>query len=198
VDRIQLQVHRHRLEGIAEEMGEVLQRTAVLAVPALASLVLGIAVGGSMIGSAPIVHTVVFVLSTGLLILTYVSLSVGLSAFVNSSSLATALAVFYFIAFELMWEVVGFILLFVLDLSQNGSFYYVFTHIPPSNASNAVTGVLVSALTDVPSQAASGSDLAAAGSDALLMTPLIGFVILAFWLVVPAALGYWRFKNTDL
>lgn len=195
--KILLSLPHTRLDVV---IGKIVGRTGVLAVPALASLVLGIAVGGAMIGSAPLVHTVVFMLSTGLLILTYVSLAVGLSAFVNSSSLATALAVGYFIVFELLWELVGTILLFTLDLSQNSGLYYLFLHIPPSNASNAVTDILVSGLTDVPSGVvAPVSEIGSyAESTAFYVTPWLGAIILVFWMIVPAALGYWRFNNADL
>jgi ABC-2 type transport system permease protein len=34
--------------------------------------------------------------------------------------------------------------------------------------------------------------------DALFARPEIGFAVFAFWLVVPLAIGYYRFENADI
>lgn len=70
---------------------------------------------------------------------------------------------------------------------------FLLNQIPPSSA--FITGL--NAVMPGEIGAPSGAN-GAANIDAVYATPWVGIVMLAVWLVLPLAIGYWRFTNADL
>lgn len=190
-------------------LGKVVGRTAVLAVPAIGSLLLGLAVGSALTGSVAVGPTVAFVALTLVYVLTYVAVVVGLSATTGSTTRAAALGVGVFLVFEVLWEIVGFVALFVasgFDLSRLATpagypdWYFLVTQVPPSTAYTTVLNELVPGSVSVGGVGGGTGGVApSAGQvDAFFGTPWLGAVVLGLWLVVPLAVGYWRFARADL
>jgi ABC-2 type transport system permease protein len=180
-------------------IGKVLGRTAVLAVPILVALVVGMGLGAVLLGEVAAMATVLFGVLGLVFTLTYASIVVGISATTGSTSKAAALSIGFLVVFEFLWDVVVLGLVFVtsrFELPSGGFPDWVFlvTQVPPSNA--FVTG-LTALVPDAP-VAAAGSGPSAGQVDPFFGTPWVGVVVLVLWTVVPIVLGYWRFQGADL
>jgi ABC-2 type transport system permease protein len=192
--RLLLSLPHTRLDVV---VGKLIGRTAVLAVPILGSLVIGAVIGsaiGGVFEPVPIAVTLVVAL---LFVLTYVGIFVGVSALTKSTTLALAAGVAYFLVFEVLWNLVGTIVILALNGFEplgagTPDWYYVFQNVPPSNSYSTVFSATLEATTDwtpAPSTAP---------PDTFYGTPWIGLAIMALWFVVPLAVGYARFSTTDL
>ncbi|HKL28056.1 MAG TPA: ABC transporter permease [Natrialbaceae archaeon] len=175
--------------------GKVLGRTATLAIP----IVLGFGAAGLygyvMISEFSFVDYLIFLGLTVVFALAFVSIVVGISGSTGSTSRASALAVGFFLLFELIWDGVTFGLVYVTNgfaLPETmPNWIYVVNQIPPSSAYTTAMMALI------PDAIVMG-DSAAQEIDAFYATEWLGVVMLVFWIVVPLAIGYRRFKNADL
>lgn len=174
--------------------GKIVGRTAVLAVPALGSLILGVALGSALLGEFALMPLVALLAAMFVLIVTYVSLMVGLSAMTGSTAVAIAGAIGYFIVFELLWGTIGSVLLVVLEESPFNppNWYFIYNNIPPGGAFNTVLGETLRILAETDGQQAEPV------FDAVYASPWFAVLVLAFWIVVPATVGYLRFSQADL
>lgn len=186
-------------------LGKLIGRTGVLAVPILGTLLLGIVLGGALGGIFDPIATIGVLGITLLFILTYASIFLGISALTKSTTIATALSVVYFVVFEVVWGIVGVIILFAANgFEFSGEFtvpdwYYVFSRVPPSAAFEAALNTVVSGASAVQAGGGGGgSGFSVGQTEAFYAEPWIGFVMLAFWLVVPVAIGMIVFNRTDL
>jgi len=182
-------------------LGKLLGRTAVLALPVVGALVAGTVVGGVLVGDVAPVATVLLGLVALLFTLAYAGIVVGLSATTGSTTRAAALAIGFFLVVELFWDVVVLALAFVtngfaLPASPTAfpDWLYLVQQVPPS--SSFMTS-LAAVLPDAPA-AAAGAGQAAGQVTAFYATPWVGVVALAVWVVVPIAIGYYRFDAADL
>jgi ABC-2 type transport system permease protein len=175
--------------------GKVLGRTATLAIP----IVLGFGTAGLygyvMISEFSFVDYLIFLGLTVVFALAFISIVVGISGSTGSTSRASALAVGFFLLFELIWDGVSFGLVYLVNgfaLPETmPNWLYVVNQIPPSSAYTTAMMALI------PDAMVMG-DSAAQEIDAFYATEWLGVVMLAFWIVVPLAIGYRRFKNADL
>jgi ABC-2 type transport system permease protein len=179
-------------------IGKLVGRTAVLAVPIVIALLLGIILGMGLLGDLAPVATVLLGIVGLLFALTYAGIMVGISATTGSTSRAAALALGFLLVFEFLWDVVVIGLVFVANgfaLPTGGfpDWTYPLSQVPPSNA---FVTTLVAVIPDAPAAASGGQN--PAQIDAFFGTPWVGLVALALWTVVPIALGYWRFQAADL
>lgn len=180
-------------------VGKVIGRAAVIAAALGVGLLVGLGVGSLLLGTTDVVPLVTFVLAAAVFAGIYATIVVGLSATTGSTSRATTLALGFFVVFELAWDVVPLALVYVVNgfslppAGQYPDWMFLVMQVPPSSAYFAA---LVALLPDVAAEA--GAQTQAAGFDAFYATPEIGFVVLAFWLVVPLAVGYYRFDGADL
>lgn len=192
--KILLSLPHSRLDVL---VGKVVGRTAVLAVPLIIALGLGLSIGIIVIGAGSILSAVIFLGWTFFFALVYVSIIVGLSALVSSTTKAAALGIGFFFIVEFLWDGVAFVLLFVANgfslPTAAPDWYFVVTQVPPSNA---YFSGLVALLPDV--AAAVNASTGAAGFDAFYAVPEIGIVILCLWLIVPISIGYTVFSRADL
>ncbi|MFB6189642.1 MAG: ABC transporter permease subunit [Halapricum sp.] len=192
--KILLALPHSRLDVV---LGKIVGRTGVLAVPTVVSLVLGVIVGSALIGSFAIVPLIALLCMMVVLIVAYVSLMIGMSAFTNSTSLATAGAVGYFIVFELLWSGIGQVILMVMGKNpiRPPDWYYLYTNLSLGNAFNTVLGQIIQWLADT---SGTGIQTGLSYGNAFYVTPWVAVVSILLWLIVPAAIGYKRFSNTDL
>ncbi|MCU4718434.1 ABC transporter permease subunit [Halapricum hydrolyticum] len=187
--KLLLSLPHTRLEVIT---GKIVGRSAVLAVPAIASLVIGLGVGGALLGTVPIVLSVEFLVAILVYIVLYVSIFVGLSAVTRSSSLAVAGAI-VLIVVQFFWGAIAAVLTIVLDLSGDADWLYIYQSLTPNGAFNEVLSATLAATTEWPAATVRANNV-----DAVYATPVLAALILLLWFVVPVALGYWRFSNADL
>jgi ABC-2 type transport system permease protein len=175
--------------------GKVLGRTATLAIP----IVLGFGAAGLygyvMISEFSFVDYLIFLGLTVVFALAFVSIVVGISGSTGSTSRASALAVGFFLLFELIWDGVTFGLVYLTNgfaLPETlPNWIYIVNQIPPSSAYTTAMMALI------PDAIVMG-DSAAQEIDAFYATEWLGVVMLAFWIVVPLAIGYRRFSRADL
>lgn len=182
-------------------LGKVVGRTGVLAVPIVASLLVGLLAGGLMLGEFAPLATGLFCLVALLFALTYVSIMVGFSAISESTTRAAALSISFFIILEFLWDVVvlgvayaanGFT--FPETAADFPAWIYPVSQLQPSTAFvNALVAVVPN-----PPDVQGGAGPGAEEFDAVFATPWVGFVALAFWIIVTLALGSRRFQRTDL
>lgn len=179
-------------------LGKVLGRSATLAVPTVIALVVGVAFGSVLMGSFDVVTTVVLLVVSVLFVLTYVSVIVGLSSLSGSTTRASALSIGFFFVFELLWGIVSVGLVWLTNgfafPQEYPDWVFVVNQVPPSSA--FVTGLNAVMPGELAAVANGGQN--AANIDAVWGTTWVGIVMLLFWLVVPAVIGYWRFSKADL
>lgn len=178
-------------------LGKLVGRSAVLVAALAVGLLVGYGVGFALLGTVEVVPVVLFVVMTLLFSVAYVGIVVSISASTGSTTRATTLAIGFFLLFELLWDAVPLLAVYVANgfslPSTTPDWVYLVTQIPPSSS------YLLSLVALMPDIADSvGTGTGADEVDVFYATPEVGFVILAFWLVVPLAIGYSRFNRADL
>jgi len=178
-------------------VGKLVGRTGVLSLALAVGLVVGLGVGSALLGSFEPVPLVLFLFVTLLFAVVYVTIVVSISATTGSTSRATTGALGFFLLFELLWDVVPLGVVYVangLSLpAQMPDWTFPLMQLPPSSAYVLALNALLPDLAD-----AAPGGATAAGFDAFYARPELGFVVLAFWLVVPLSVGSYRFANADL
>ncbi|WP_137289237.1 ABC transporter permease subunit [Natronorubrum halophilum] len=186
--------------------GKVVGRAAVLAFGLGVGLVVGIGFGSVLLGEFDAVAVLVFVLVTLSFTAIYATIVVGLSATTGSTSRATTLALGFFVVFELLWDVVPMGILYVVEgfslPATMPNWVYPVMQFSPSSAYLTTIIALLPDLAETvgadPSGAGAGIEVSAAEAEPFYTNPEVGIVILALWLLVPLAVGYYRFNVTDL
>lgn len=185
-------------------LGKILGRGAAIGLPAgFAVLVAGI-VAFALAGTVDVVALLVATIVTALFGLVYAGLMVGLSATTGSTSKAVGLALGVFFVFEIVWSNLLLALVLVLnDFSIPSQFpwWYAFgVQLAPSQAYSSTVVALAPGLSDSAAMAVQGGSVEETSGllEAIYSSPEVGIVVLALWLVVPAALGLWSFENADL
>lgn len=182
-------------------LGKIVGRAGVIAVPAIGSLVLGLGLGAALLGGSVLTSVNFLAVSAGFLvailvyIALYVSIFVSVSAITRSSSLAVAGSV-ALIVLQFFWSIIVSILFILLestfDISGNADWRYLLQTLMPNTAFNEVLNAALSATTEWPGEATAST------VDAVYASPVTAAVILVLWIVVPVAIGYWRFEGADL
>ena len=174
-------------------LGKVLGRSATLAVPTLIGLIAGAILGGVMMGEFAVAALGALLVVSLVFIVAYISIVVGLSALTGSTSKASMLTIGFFVVFEILWGAVSFGIVWITNgfafPSEFPNWIFIVNQVPPSAAfTTGLTALMPGDIAGV-----SGPEF-----EAFYATPWIGLVMLAFWLVVPLVIGYWRFSNADL
>ena len=186
--------------------GKVVGRAAVLAFGLGVGLIIGLGFGSLLLGEIHVLSVLIFVLVTIAFAAIYAGIMVGLSATTGSTSRATTLALGFFVVFELFWDVVPMGILYVTEgfslPAEIPDWIFLVTQISPSSAYfSSIVALLPDLATDVgadPAQAGGGVEVTPAEADPFYVTPEIGLIVLALWLLVPFAVGYYRFNSADL
>ena len=180
-------------------LGKLVGRTAVVAVGIVVAFA-GAAVTLLVLsGGLPVVDFLLLTLVTVLFGLTYVGIAIGASAFSATRSRAMALAVGAFFLFQVIWNIIPLGAYYLVEgalpgaAGQMPAWYYLVQVLNPNNAyTQAADLVFSGAGPIVPAQALAGSSVP------FYVQNWFGLVVLAVWLVVPVALGYWRFQRVDI
>jgi len=187
-------------------VGKIVGRAAVLAFGLGVGLVVGLGVGAALLGDLEVGALVVFVLVTLAFVAVYATIVVGISATTGSTSRATTLALGFFVVFELLWDVIPMGILYVLEgftiPSTMPDWLYPLLQLSPSAAYFSSVVALLPGLADAANaesaQSGAGAQAAADAADPFYTNPEIGIAILLLWLLVPLAVGYYRFDASDL
>ena len=178
--------------------GKLLGRSGIVTVAVL----IGFAVGGialySFTSAVTISNFVVFTLVTILLGVTFVSIAIAFSSVTRSSAIATAGAITLVLLFLFLWDLFLLLVTYVADqlsliTPAEGlpNWYFFLSSLNPTTSySSAVAALLDTGL--------GIEDLSQISNPPFYLQNWFGFVILAFWLIVPIGLAYIRFQRTDL
>lgn len=179
-------------------LGKLVGRSAVVTTAVLIGYLVGSIAFVALMGGLQPVDYLLFVGLTVLLGITFVAIAVGLSASSGASGLVLAVAVGLVLMFTLLWETLAMTLLpYLLGDALLG--------IGPTTVESISSFVLTASPRVAFMQGLSfllsiggGAPNTAGGSSKIWLNDWWGFVVLGFWIVVPLAVGYWRFKNADL
>ncbi len=184
--------------------GKVVGRAAVLAFGLGIGLVIGLGFGSLLLGEINVLSVLIFVLVTIAFAAIYAGIMVGLSATTGSTSRATTLALGFFVVFELFWDVVPMGVLYVTEgfslPTEIPDWIFLVSQVSPSSAYFTSIVALLPDLADGvgadPAQAG-GVEVTPAEADPFYVTPEVGIIVLVLWLIVPFAVGYYRFNSAD-
>lgn len=181
-------------------LGKFVGRSAVLAVTVIVGFTAGlVAFVAAFEGDIPVESYITFMSTTLLLGFVFVSITVGISAFTKSTFQSAVGAFGVFVVFQWLWDILARIMWYVENgFEQPGiqaqppdwlEFVYILN---PTVSYRQSTGWLVNQV--------SRSEQAQqqAGLEPFGLEPWFGFVILAWWIALPLAVGYLRFEATDL
>ena len=186
--------------------GKALGRAAVLAFGLGVGLVVGLGFGAALLGEIDVLAIFVFVVATLLFAAIYAGIMVSLSATTGSTSRATTLTLGFFVLFELFWDVVPMGILYVVGgfsfPTEIPDWVFLVTQVSPSSAYFSTIVALLPDLAErvgaAPAQTGAGVEVTPANADPFYVAPEVGIVVLALWLVVSFAVGYYRFAAADL
>ncbi|QFU81989.1 ABC transporter permease [Natronorubrum aibiense] len=191
--------------------GKLLGRMAVVGTAVVLAFLVALVLGAVFFGSVPVVDWLSFGAITLLFGLAFAGLAVGVSAGVSTRGKSMAIVVGIYMIFVALWE-----------LLTAGPYYLIYDRGPPIEAETWYLVVQqfnpMSAYTTLASTVVEGSvpsftfQYGLEDFEASQMTPAeryagevpfyledwFGVVVLLFWLVVPIAIGYYRFTKTDL
>ena len=180
-------------------VGKFLGRTAVVAVAIVIGFVsMLVAVAATFDGDIQPEVILTFMLAALLLAIVFVSIAVSVSAF-SESTFAAAIGGFsFFILFQFAWQGLIFLLRYVVNgfetpnaIAETPEWVEVLTVVNPMTGWRQSTSWLLRRVSD--QQEASQE-----AADAFYLEPWFGFVVLAFWIVLPLVVGYLRFESSDL
>ena len=177
--------------------GKLVGRSAVLVAALAVGLLVGYGVGFALLGTVELVPVLIFLVMTLVFSVAYVGIVVSISGSTGSTTRATTVAIGFFLLFELLWDAVPLLIVYVVNglslPSTMPDWVYLVTQLPPSSS---YLLSLIALMPDIADSVGTGSG--AEEVDVFYATPEVGFVILLFWLVVPLVVGYRRFNRADL
>ena len=179
-------------------IGKFLGRSAVLSVAVVIGFVsMLLATAITFDGDVQPEVILTFMLAVLLLTIVFVSIAVSVSAFARSTFAAAIGGFGLFVVFQFAWG--G--LIFLLRYVANGFETPGFGAEPPAWAEvlyvvNPMTGWQQATAWLL--RRVSEEQSAQQAADAFYLEPWFGFIVLAFWVALPLAVGYLRFESTDL
>jgi len=178
-------------------LGKLVGRTAVVTAGILVAFAGAAVTMLVLFGDVPVVNLFLLTLVTVFFGLTYVGIAIGASAFTATRSRAMALAITAFFLFQVVWDLVPLGVYYAVEGAlPTGAlpawFYFVRILNPNTAYSQAADFVFSGAGPFVPAETLVGSSVP------FYVQNWFGFVLLALWLVVPVALGFWSFRRADI
>jgi len=182
-------------------VGKFLGRSAVVSVAVVIGFIsMLLAAAITFDGDIPVETILMFMLAALLLAIVFVSIAVSISAFADSTFGAAIGAFGFFVLFRFAWQGVIFLLRYVVngfetpDLGpgvESPDWVEVLTVVNPRIGWQQSTNWLLRRVSD-------GQETSQQSVDAFYLEPWFGFVVLAFWIVIPLVVGYLKFQSTDL
>jgi ABC-2 type transport system permease protein len=198
-------------------LGKVVGRTAVVVTSVLVGFATAAVIAIGFYNEFSPVPFGLFVLLTVLYALSYISVGVGLSSTVSTTSRALGAAVGFFVIFEMFWGTLVGLFSYGVDtlLGQTAGPAVLYLSTPPSDwagllaslppgtaFSRGVSAVLPGggAMNSggVQVNASQAQQAAGAVDPAFYQEGWFGVTVLFLWVVVPLTRGYLRFRDTDL
>lgn len=178
--------------------GKLLGRSGIVTVAVL----VGFTVGGialySFTSAVPITEFIMFTAATILLGVTFVSIAIAFSSVTRSSALATAGAITLVLLFLFLWDVFLLLVTYVADqlalintAAGPPNWYYFLSSLNPATSYASAVVALTNAGIGI-------EEISQLQNPPIYLQNWFGFVILAFWLIVPIGLAYIRFQRADL
>jgi ABC-2 type transport system permease protein len=180
-------------------VGKFLGRSAVVAVALLVGFAVGLVTTATLADAFSAGEYLVFVGVSLLFAFVFVAITVGISAFTASTSRAAYGAFGLFVVFQFLWGVVAQGLVYVLngfsfeEIEEGDTLFNLFEFIQvidPTQAYQQATLWVVRLMADQQEEAA--------GDAAFYLQDWFGFIVLVVWILVPLAVGYYRFDTSDL
>lgn len=184
--------------------GKFIGRTGVLAVGLGVGLAIGLGLGSVFLGTVEVIPLLIFLLATLGFVAVYASIMVSLSALTGSTTRATTLAVGFFVLFELVWDAIPIGVVYVAEgfsLPETlPDWVFLLTQVSPSTAyATAMIALLPDVAAEQGANVVVGSgEVDPSNAEPFYVTPEVGLVVLAVWLVVPLLVGYSLFTRSDL
>jgi ABC-2 type transport system permease protein len=180
--------------------GKLVGRTAVVTAGVLVAFAGAAVTLLALFGELAVVDFLLLTLVTVLFGLTFVGIAIGASAFAATRSRAMALAIGAFFLFQVVWDFVPLGVYYLVEgglpnpaTGQLPAWYYLVQVLNPKNAYTQGSDVVFSGTGPiVPAETLVGSSVP------FYVQNWFGLVVLVGWLVVPVALGYWRFQRADI
>ncbi|MFC7081240.1 ABC transporter permease [Halorussus caseinilyticus] len=180
-------------------LGKLVGRTLVVTAGILVAFAGAALTLFALFGGLAVVDFLLLTLLTVLFGLTFVGIAIGASAFAATRSRAMALAIGAFFLFQVLWDFVPLGVYYLVEGTLPGpgtllpSWFYLVQVLNPRNAYTQASDIVFSGAGPiVPAEALAGSSVP------FYVQNWFGLVILVVWLVVPVALGYWRFERADI
>ena len=180
-------------------LGKLVGRTLVVTAGILVAFAGAAVTLLALFGELAILDFLLLTLVTVLFGLTFVGIAIGASAFTATRSRAMALAIGAFFLFQVIWDFVPFGVYYVVEgglpnpTTQLPAWYYLVQVLNPKNAYTQGADIVFSGAGPIVSV-----ESLAGSSAPFYVQNWFGLVILVVWLVVPVALGYWRFQRADI
>ncbi|MCU4973968.1 ABC transporter permease [Halobacteria archaeon AArc-m2/3/4] len=177
-------------------LGKAVGRAAVVAVPT----VVGFAIGGAVIFvlyDGFVLTTYLGLLAFSILMgLVYVTLAVGVSASVSTRAKAVTGVLGIYVLFDLLWWAVPMAIYWLLERELPGTHdlptWYVFVErLGVWNPLEVISGTMV----DIAGVETISTADRIAGEVPFYLETWFAWVFIAAWIVVPLAIGYYRFKR---
>lgn len=200
--KIILSLPHSRLEVIG---GKMAGRSALLTAAILVGFIPGALVLSTQFGAFPVFELTALTLMAVLFGVAFVAIGLGVSALVTTETRATVLGVTVFFLFY-SWSGIFNYLNNRLDLLTGDARLFVLRFDLFTVFQDTLLALLSLRHSEIPNTSMVGFNRAllenpdSVGSitQPLYLQHWFAFVILAFWIAVPLAIGYWRFERADL
>lgn len=184
-------------------LGKLVGRGAVVAAAVGVAFAVGALVSVLVYGSLPVWPYVLTAALTTLLGLSYVGVSVGLSAATSTRTRAMAPAIGLVVLFGPLWQVVvggiDALLDFGFSVELSRGTVRLLRILSPADAYGRLfNSVVLPDLLGSGGENLLGGRPIDAGGAPLYLQDWFVFLLMVAWVVVPVALGYWRFRGADL
>ena len=196
--KVLLSLPNSRLDVV---IGKFLGRSAVVSVAIVVGFIsMLIAAAATFEGNIPAESILMFMLAALLLAVVFVSVAVSVSAFADSSFAAAIGAFGFFVLFQFAWGGLVFLLRYVVNGFETPDFglgtetpdwVEVLFVVNPMNGWRQSTRWLLRRVSEE-------QEVQETSVDAFYLEPWFGFVVLAFWIILPLVVGYLRFESVDL
>jgi ABC-2 type transport system permease protein len=179
-------------------LGKLIGRSSIVGVATIIAFIAGAIVLFVQYGSFPVTDFLVQGVVTFIFGMVFVGIAIGFSSMAATRSRAMAGAIGLFFLFELVWSIIPLGVYYLIEGGMPSGadgfppWYLLLQLINPTNAYSIAAGFL----TD-PNAPSLYAELVN-GSTPFYLEGWFSLVILAFWLVVPVMLGYWRFERADI
>ena len=180
--------------------GKLLGRTGVIGLGIVVGFVIAGVAGGVLYGSFPLADFLALLVVTAFLGMVFVGFAVGVSAGVSTRGRAMAIVIGMFIVFNVLWDLLTSLVLFAVEgeffMQNPPTWHEVLVAASPMQAYESAMRSVMDV--EILTLFGGGTGGSAAPGDPFFLQDWFGFVVMLIWMVVPLALGYWRFERADL